>query len=136
MSIDLTRKQQNELECIKYFMDKDDKFNDEDIGMFFFYSECGIKPKAGTEGYESLLQGKRFRDIHVGMWEEGVLDGTVPYSDLFGEGAREEKDVPPKSVVEFMAKTMFQGIDYDIIMASYKGEFTKYLLRQGKYAKC
>lgn len=48
----------------------------------------------------------------MGMYEEGVLEGSMPYSVIL--------DGMPKSVVEFMAKEMFKGRDADSIMALRK----------------
>ena len=104
----MTKKQLKELKCLNYFIHEDKtKITNEDVKMFFDYSERGVKPKEITKGYQLLIDRKRRRDIHIGMYEEGNLDGTFPYCEF---------KAFPKFVVEYFAKNMFEGIDYNIIM--------------------
>lgn len=152
----LTKSQKKDLETIFYFMPKTCKgesISDEDIKQFFAYSERGIK--RGDEdsiqvrdGYHALLEGKRWRGIHMEMWENGVLDGSVPYFCLLGEmhikkGWRKffswlfgkrlfTMDLLPQSVVDFMAGEMFKGVDavliknlYDEMKAEYRATADK-----------
>ena len=90
-----------------------------DYEAFFNLSENGIEPKEKTEGYKALEESKRWRGIHMQMWEEGVLEGSVPYySLLFDEGKM------PRTIVEFIKKEMFKGIDSELIERIYKQEIT------------
>ncbi|MEK6882317.1 MAG: hypothetical protein AABY22_22045, partial [Nanoarchaeota archaeon] len=76
----MTKKQIEDLETIEYFVPdwgdfKDIKITDENRKSFLLFSERGIKSEK-TKGYEKLLEGKRWRGIHMGMYEEGILDAT------------------------------------------------------------
>jgi hypothetical protein len=121
----LTKAQLNDLETVKYFLPHDCKdvvITGEDIKMFFEHSEKGlhkdkVKLSHFSDGFSALVEGKRWRGIHIGMYEEGVLDGSMPYFTILG---KEDGDTPiPRSVMEFMKKTMFQGIDAKLIDRIY-----------------
>lgn len=119
----LTKHQEQDLETILYFLPialKDVEIAGEDIQDFFAYSERGIK--RGDEkslqirdGYHALLEGKRWRGIHMEMWEDGVMDCGTPYHVLLGSYG----DVPPRSVVDFMKREMFKGKDAEVIEQIY-----------------
>ena len=50
------------------------------------------------------------------MFEDGVLDGSMPYYVILGGG-----EVPiPRYVVDFMKKAMFKGEDIDLIEKVYQ----------------
>ena len=118
----MTKKQIEDLETIEYFVPdwgdfKDIKITDENRKSFLLFSERGIKSEK-TKGYEKLLEGKRWRGIHMGMYEEGILDATMPYYVLLGGYEGEEST--PRSVVNFMKKEMFKGHDADVIENAYQ----------------
>jgi hypothetical protein len=117
------------------------RFTDEDVKAFFDFSERGIKPQAKKNpleytGFDHLCEGKRWRGIHMEMYEDGILEGSVPYFALL----HETKDLRgwrwllakilkknlvsvtlmPRSVVDFMKKEMFKGIDARIIEETYQ----------------
>ena len=72
------------------------------------------------------------------MWEESVLEGTLPYFTLLGGGERSTKrrwwnpirylkgkwkfshNPIPRPVVDFMKKEMFRGADADTIEKCYQ----------------
>lgn len=109
----LTKKQKADLETMMWFLPDTitTKPTEDDIKSFFDFSERGIRPKEETEGYKVLLEGKRWRGIHIGMYEEGILDLSVPYIVLVGG--------MPRSVVDFIKKNMFKGIDSELIEEVY-----------------
>ena len=135
----LSKKQQQDIDCIKYFIPeqwKDIQISDEDIEDFLNYSDKGIKikrpiylaDKKEVTGYDALLEGKRWRGIHMQMWEDGVLSGDVPYRVLLGEYDNDKKRYQfwksphkpmPKLIVDFMKKELFKGIDSELIERTY-----------------
>lgn len=133
----LTSKQKKDLETIIYFIPESRRsipITDKDIEKFFEHSDHG-KHKEDTvmshfwDGFNVLVAGKRWRGIHMEMYEEGVLDGSVPYFCLLG-GLENKKrwwqfwksphKPVPRSVVEFMKKEMFKGSDADVIEQTYR----------------
>jgi hypothetical protein len=111
----MTKGQELDLETIRFFIPecmKHLEITDQDVKDFFELSEQGKhQGRIGLstmDGLNALAQGKRWRGIHMEMWEEGVLSGDVPYATLL-------EDLP-RSVVEFMAKEMFKGADRELIM--------------------
>ena len=120
----LTRAQQNELEIWEYFMPKHMGWSsetDEDIKMFFEWSERGLHKDIGSRDnlsyFEALRQGKRWAGIHMEMYEDGVLNGTMPYYIILGG---QDKEIMPRNVVDFIKKEMFRGIDREIIEKTYQ----------------
>ncbi len=111
----LTSERLNDLETIKFFIPdcmKSIKITDQDIQDFFDYSERGLNKEKtmfsyADDGFNALCQGKRWRGIHMEMWEEGVLDGSVPYMTLL-EGLS-------PAVVAFASKELFKGHDAELI---------------------
>lgn len=81
------------------------------------------------DGFNALVQGKRWRGIHMQMYEDTMVQdakdmmdargqegakymvGTMPYSTIL-------EDVP-EAVAEFMAKEMFKGADRELIMKTF-----------------
>ncbi len=127
----MTIKQQNDIECIKWFIPetcKNIEITDKDIEMFLEYSDRGLhKDKVGEwafgeewrNGFNALIAGKRWRGIHIHeMYEDGVLDGSVPYFTLLGGDSKEE--IMPRVVVDFLKKEMFKGKDTEIIEKCYQ----------------
>jgi len=126
--LNLTKRQNNDLETIKFFIPdclKKIIITDEDIVKFFEYSEKGlhkqdIVDRNMKDGFNALVEGKRWRGIHIhGMYEEGILDGSMPYLVILG-GINLKEEIMPRSVVDFMKKEMFKGKDSDIIEECYQ----------------
>lgn len=107
----MTNPQKKELEVLQYFMPQVLKhiiITDRDIGKYFDWSERGlhrgeIKDSHFYDGFNALVSAKQWAGRHIGMFEEGVLDGSVPYVTLLED--------MPESVVGFIGKEMFKGID-------------------------
>jgi hypothetical protein len=141
----MTEKQRQDLETIEYFIPKalsHINVTDKDRQMFLEYSERGLhkdKIKGSVfasdfTGLDALCEGKRWRGVHMRMYEEGVLEGTMPYFTILGGYDKTVKrkwlqfwkprcthvHVPiPRTVVDFMKKEMFKGIDAEIIENCY-----------------
>lgn len=149
----LSKAQSNDLETIKYFIPpglKDKHISNDDIRMFFEHSERGMHKEllnsaSGLEhisdGLWALIQGKIWRGTHMGMYEEGVLSGDMPYMIILGLCDKSYKrhwlirwffvligkgsyvfvnTPPPRSVVDFMKKEMFKGYNADQIERCYQ----------------
>lgn len=132
-----TSKQQKDLETITFFIPKaisHIKITEEDIQKFFEYSDQGKHREDKQmshfeDGFNALVEGKRWRGVHMGLWEEGVLEGSVPYFTLLGGYENNKrwwqfwksKHKPiPRSVVDFMEKEMFKGADAELIENCYR----------------
>lgn len=118
----LNKQKTNELERLYYFGGsvKNDlaQVTDKDIDDYFLFSERGIKPETETRGYIGLVEAKSWQGIHAHeMYEKGILDGSMPYYVILG-GCDDE--IVPRSVVDFLKKEMFKGIDADIIENCYQ----------------
>jgi hypothetical protein len=114
----LSKSQQEELEVWEYFVPTNSPWlpkTDEDIKMFFEWSERGkhkdIASWNNFSYFEALRQGKRWAGIHWQMYEEGILEGTMPYSVILEE--------MPRAIVNQMKREMFKGIDADLIEKIY-----------------
>lgn len=134
----MTEKQKKDLECIKYFIPESllkYKITERDIEDFYKFDTNGIKPKFETDGYKVLITAKERRGMTMRMYEEGVLDGSMPYFTLLGGYAETIKrkwwqlwkqktqhlhKPIPRYVVDFMKKEMFKGGDSDTIETCYK----------------
>lgn len=131
----LTPAQKKELVVWRYFLPEDnwEKETEEDIKKFFEWSEKGLhkEVKYGDMSYfNALRQGKRWAGIHMHeMYEQGILDGSVPYFTLLGGFDNNKKwwqfwksphNAIPRAVVDFMKKEMFRGADSEIIEDAYK----------------
>lgn len=111
----MTIKQQRDIETATYFVPQvmqSIPITEEHVGQYLAVSEHGEK-NAGKFDENPLIQGKRNRGLHMQLWEEGILEGTVPYYTLLHDPK------PPRSVVDFMKKDMFKGTDADIIEQTY-----------------
>jgi len=130
-----TKGQLKDLETIEYFaprrknceiqgvLTEDIVITDEDKEMFLDYSERGIEP-SNTPGVELLLQGKRWRGIHMEMYEEDLMGGMgIGYISILG--GEEGDEIMPRSVVDFMKREMFKGIDATLIEECYQGILDK-----------
>ena len=106
-----TPRQLKDIETIKFFIPQaipqQEKISEKDTEDFLTFSEKGIVPQKETEGYQALLQGKRWRGIHIDMYEQGIMDGSVPYFVLLED--------MPCSVKDFLKREMFKGIDAEVI---------------------
>lgn len=108
----MTEKQQNEIKCLDYFSPigfkykGNDKCNAEE--EYFRITQDGKKKNFKNARLEQLLDAKKWRLRMMEMYENGVLEGSVPYYTIL-EGT-------PKVVKEFMAKTMFKGYDKELIL--------------------
>lgn len=123
----MTKGQQEDLETIRFFIPaamRHIEITDQDVKAFFELSEHGKHGErvglSTMDGFNALVQGKRWRGIHMEMWEEGMLEKwvnphtkevtyscSVPYACLL--------DGLPRSVMEFAAKEMFKGKDKELI---------------------
>lgn len=100
----LSKAQQTDLETVLYFIPADPPaIGEQDVQGFFAYSDKGLAPDFLSPGYKALLEGKRWRGIHMQMWEEGIIDGSIPLYTLFVEESH------PESVVEFAKRELFKG---------------------------
>jgi len=94
----------------------------EDEKMFIEYSSNGLhKDKVSLydrNGFNALVQGKVWQGRQMAMWEEGILDGSIPYWTLLG--GEDKGEIMSPDIVEFMSKQMFKGADRDIIYDVYK----------------
>lgn len=126
----LTTRRKKDLETIMYFMPdlKGIKITDKDIKMFFEHSEQGrhknkMKSDHFKDGFNLLLQGKRWRGIHIHeLYEPGILDGSMPYFVLLG-GYKifdKKEEIVPRNVVDFLKKEMFKGEDAKLIERTYQ----------------
>lgn len=85
--------------------------------QFFRKEFRNLKRDETLYGYDVLKEGKRWRGIHMEMFEEGVLDSSMPYYCILGCGNYGPK--VPILVKDFMKKAMFKGTDAEIIENCY-----------------
>ncbi len=105
-----------DVQIAKYFIPtqlKHIEITKEDENKYVEWSSQGkhktdIKRSHFTDGFNTLIWGKKRAGLHMGLWEEAVLEGSIPYCDL----------IPglPKHIREFAAKEMFKGEDRQIIL--------------------
>lgn len=128
----LTPAQQRDIDLCVYFYPCSP--TEQEIAEYIALSERGEGKERGKFASNPLIIGKTKRGMHMGMWEEGVLEGSVPYVVLLGgyEGNRKWynpmrwiKDkyyhvLIPRVVVDFMKKEMFRGTDAEQIEACYQ----------------
>lgn len=118
---------QNEIELLDYFMLsslRSIKIKDEDYKKYFEWSERGKHKElveslsSVKDGFGALRQSKRWRGITVHeLWEQGILDGSVPYYTLLG--GTDERLIP-RSIVDFLKREIFKGIDAETIEKCYQ----------------
>lgn len=147
----LTNKQKIDLETIVYFIPewmKKINITDDDIIKFFEYSDKwmhkeyvkSIPTQWEYSWFWALLEWKRWRWIHIKMYQEWVLDGSMPYYVLLGWNDKERKykcfwkliykflkidrrfihNPIPRSVVDFLKKEMFQWQSSESIENAYR----------------
>lgn len=128
----MTEKQQNEIKCLNYFSLKgfeytgNDKCNAEE--EYFDITQDGKPKKYKNARLEQLLDAQRWRLRMVDMYEQGILDGSVPYCMILFEEPEErwigkfikrwrfkEPKKLPYYVIDFLSKTMFKGTDRKLI---------------------
>lgn len=89
---------------------------------FILKSEKGINiPLEDIENpyrYRQLLEGKRWQGIMCQLWEQGILDGSVPYWTLLG--GENPKEILPRNIVNFIKKELFKGRDFELIEEIYQ----------------
>lgn len=137
----LNKKKQDELKLWEFFIPKSCEFKpktNRDVEMFFEWSEKGmhredtepfIKGQVNTY-FQALKMGKKYAGVNMGMWEEGVLEGSTPYATLLGmfdgdknswwQFWRKKHKKMPRYVVDFMKKEMFKGQHAEIIENVYQ----------------
>lgn len=113
----LTKKQIKDLNNIKYFIPKalkNNKITDEDIRLFFEYSDRWLnwdKIKRyrvwNIDWFNTLIEWKRWRGIHIWMYEQWILDWSVPYYSLL--------KWMPLDIKDIIKKEMFKWADKDRI---------------------
>ena len=128
----LTKAQQTDIDLCVYFHPCNP--TDSEIEEYLAMSERGHGDKKGKFSVNPLVIGKTRRGLMMGLYEEGILEGTIPYSTLLGacEGKRKwwnplrwvkgifyHKPIP-RFVVDFIKKEMFKGIDAEVIENCYK----------------
>lgn len=134
----MTNKQKKEIECLEYFARdielykglanetlnwsadiKEDKKGLTPEEAYFLITDQGEKDIKVTDRDElrRLLDAKKWRLRTMEMYQEGVVEGSTPYYTLLG--FEEDKPVPV-CVKDFMARTMFEGIDSEIINKAWK----------------
>ena len=125
----MTTKQQKEVEIWEYFKPKNTQWeerNEEDIRRFFEWSEKGLHKELleiqpylpeGRTYFHALVWGKKWAGRHVHeLYEPGILSGETPYSVILGAYG----DKMPRSVVDFLKKEMFKGMDAELIEQCYE----------------
>ena len=111
----MTEKQKRDIDCIKWFWGKANDATLREEEEYLLHSEKGIEPLSKQN---LLIEGKRWRGITIHeLWEQGILDGSVPYFTLLG--GENKNEIPPRFVVDFMKKEMFKGADKDLIENLY-----------------
>lgn len=137
----ITDKKLKELMVWEYFIPDNCKWakkTNQDVEKFFEWSEQGKHkdllaiPTHLPEGrtyFHALFWGKTWAGRHWEMYEQGVLDGIMPYFTLIGGLGNNKrwwqfwksKHKPiPRPVVDQMKKEMFKGIDAEIIENCYQ----------------
>lgn len=95
---------------------------------FALFSERGIKPDLydleNPIRYKKLCESKRWEGIQIQMWEDGNMDGSMPYRSLLGWD--DPKEMMPRFMVNFIKKEMFKGIDAEIIEEVYQEVLKKW----------
>lgn len=136
----LSTKQELDLKTVQYFIPqvmKNIPISEKDIEMFFDWSERGkhkdLVSPIKMDGFNALIQGKEWRGVHMRMFEEGIMEGSMPYMTILTKDVkikrkwwqllkplyRTEARPIEKSTVDFMAKEMFKGIDKEVIYNAY-----------------
>lgn len=113
--MNLTSKQQADIRLCKYFYPCEP--TEEEIYEYLALSERGEGAERGKFSQNPLVIGKTKRGLHMQLWEEGILEGTIPYFVLL---CGIDNNPLPRIVVDFMKKEMFKGIDAQQIEDCYQ----------------
>jgi hypothetical protein len=132
-NIMLTKKQNKEIKCLRYFVQNCDygkikndsllhsckliihKDNGKSAETSYFYiTNSGVKVvylknKKEKNKLLKYLDAKKWRLRQIDLWEQSVLDGSIPYFVLLG--GEDYKEILPEYVISFMCNTMFKGYD-------------------------
>ncbi len=113
----MTKKQQNEIKCLDYFSLAKELYagNDECNAEeeYFKITQDGKSKKYKNARLEQLLDAKKWRLRQMDMYEQGIIDGSVPFSTLLFD---EDEKALPNYIINFMAKTMFKGMEKETII--------------------
>ena len=132
---ELTKSQLNDIELCMFFCPHGMKRDptEQEIIEFLDLSERGIGKDRGKFSKNPIIVGKTRRGLSMSLWEEGVLEWNIPYYTLLG-GCEETRkwwnpmrwikgrfyNIPiPRTIVDFMKKEMFRGMDAEIIETTY-----------------
>lgn len=113
----MTNKQQKEIKCLNYFAISiqlyrgDDECNAEE--EYFKITQDGKPKKYKNARLEQLLDAKKWRLRMCDMYEQGIIDGSVPFSTLLFD---EDGKALPNYIINFLAKTMFKGTEKETII--------------------
>jgi len=104
----LTKKQQREIEILKYFIPKDlfRKLTEQEIKEYFDWSERGspIIVEQGLYGHGNILAlGKEWRDWHIQNYKKHVIEIGL---FMFYKAQKDDKDPFPKIVWEFIENSI------------------------------
>lgn len=140
----LSKGQKEELKLLTYFIKG--SYSDADVLKYFERAEQGKHKeqaeKAGQpmqnvelNGFHALVWAKKSIKFNMELWEEGVLEGSVPYFTLLGGYEKTvyrkwyqfwkpklwfEHQPVPRFLVEKMKGQMFKGIDAETIEKCYQ----------------
>lgn len=129
--IKFTQKQLKEKECLEWFNENLLKKYPPQEGEFEEYlahSERGVPIKGFKRGYQvfniySVCKEWRGRfcdsnENNRAIYEEGILEGTMPYFTILG--GENKKEIPPRSAVDYLKNSLFKGIDSELIKNVYQ----------------
>ena len=117
--MDLSTKQLNEIECLDYFALANCDYKDNTVEEAYFQiTNSGVKKVKTNNGdrLRKLLDTKKWRLRFMDMYEQGILEGSVPLYTLLGF---ENNNIIPKYIIKFITKTLFKGKDKDMIISFY-----------------
>lgn len=129
----LTKRQQDEKECLEWFGEdllKQFPSQKGELEEYFAHSERGIPIKGfqrGRKRFNVYSECKKWRGRFCekgananepAIYAEGILDGSMPYYVILG-GYIDEKPMP-RVVVDYLKKALFKGIDAELIEECYQ----------------
>ncbi len=102
----ISDKQKIDIEVIKYFIPSRvnyPKLTEQDIRKFLEYSDKGLHKGSVDErvfdGFNALVQGKRWRGIHIHeLWKKGLEEGVLFLFEL--------KEDLPREVYNFLCREL------------------------------
>jgi hypothetical protein len=123
----LSKKQQAELDVIKYFIPERITFSpitDKDIQDFFGWSDRGIKYtlKPNTmDGLAALHYGKQYRDLHITQWSEGIEDGIISKYEILSDLPSNIRPQIEKALqIAMLGKPMFEAVNGEMVFVGYE----------------